>query len=202
MKWDIADFVQRCLTCQLVKTEHQRPFRLLQPLPIPNWKWDQVTMDFVTGLPTVRGRYDSIWVIVDRLTKSAHFIPVWTKYTTEKLAEVYIREIVRLHGVPESIVSDRDPKFTPRFWKSLQEHLGTKLLFSTAFHPQTDGQSERVIRILEDLLRVCILDFSNNWDKHLPLVEFTYNNSFQASIQMALYETLYGRKCQSPLHRD
>ena len=117
----------------------------MQPLPIPNWKWDQIAMDFVTGLPVVRRGYDSIWVIVDRLTKSAHFLPVRTQYNVEKLAEIYIKEIFRLHGIPQSIVSDRDPKFTSRFWKSLQEHLGTQLRFSTVAHPQTNGQYERII---------------------------------------------------------
>ena len=106
---------------------------------------------------------------------------------------------VRLHGVPISIVSDRDPRFTSRFWKKLQEALGTKLHFSTAFHPQTDGQSERIIQILEDMLRCCILEFSSSWERYLPLIEFAYNNSFQSSIKMAPYEALYGRKCRTPL---
>ena len=149
MKADVVRHIQKCLTCQLVKAEHQRPSGKLQPLPIPDGKWDQITMDFVTGLPVVRGGYDSIWVIVDRLTKSAHFLPVKTRYNVEQLAEIYVKEIVRLHGIPQSIVSDRDPKFTARLWRKLQEHLGTKLLFSTAAHPQTDGQSERVIKHLK-----------------------------------------------------
>ncbi|KZV40786.1 DNA/RNA polymerase superfamily protein [Dorcoceras hygrometricum] len=202
MKRDVAKFVAECLTCQLVKAEHQRPAGLLKPLPIPEWKWESITMDFVTGLPrTVQG-YNSIWVIIDRLTKSAHFLPVKMTYEVSRYAELYVKEIVRLHGVPISIVSDRDPKFTSAFWKSLHKAMGTKLTFSTAFHPQTDGQSERVIQILEDLLRACIVDFSAGWDVSLPLVEFAYNNSFQASIQMAPYEALYGRKCRTPLHWD
>ena len=201
MKKDVAEYVQKCLTCQLVKAEHQRPAGLLQPLPIPCWKWDQITMDFVTGLPKTRG-FDSIWVIVDRLTKSAHFLPVKTQYNVETLAELYKGEIIRLHGIPVSIVSDRDPKFTSRLWRQLQKCLGTKLNFSTASHPQTDGQSERTIGFLEDLLRSCALDFPGNWDKHLPLVEFAYNNSYQATIKMAPYEALYGRKCRSPINWD
>jgi hypothetical protein len=120
----------------------------------------------------------------------------------QKMAELYIREIVRFHGVPNSIVSDRDPRFTSKFWGRLQDAMGTRLNFSTAYHPQTDGQSERTIRILEDMLRLCVLDFKGNWINFLPLVEFAYNNSFQATIGMAPYEALYGRKCRSPLYWD
>ena len=157
-------------------------------------------MDFVSGLPkTVRG-HDSIWVIIDRLTKSAHFLPVRVTYTLDKLAEIYVREIVRLHGVPKSIISDRDSRFTSKFWKSLQSALGTRPNFSTAFHPQTDGQSERTIQTLEDMLRAYTLDFQGAWDKYLPLAEFSYNNSYHASIGIAPYEALYGRKCRSPIH--
>ena len=136
MKRDITDFVLRCLTCQQVKCEHQRPGGVSQRMPIPTWKWERITMDFVVGLPTTVGGYDSIWVVVDRLTKSAHFIPVRVKYTAEKLAELYISQIVRLHGVPVSIISDRGSLFTSHFWKALQHGLGTQLDMSTAFHPQ------------------------------------------------------------------
>ena len=122
-----------------------------------------------------------------------------TNYSLDKLAELYIKEIVRLHGIPISIISDRDPRFTSRFWGNLQEALGTRLNFSTAFHPQMDGQSERVIQILEDMLRSCVIDYEGNWDRHIPLVEVVYNNSFQSSIGMAPYEALYGRKCRTPL---
>ena len=135
---------------------------------------------------------------VDRLTKSAHFIPVKPTRTAASLAEIYVKEIVRLHGVPSSIVSDRDPIFTSQFWEALQTALGTRLSLSTAYHPQTDGQTERVNRILEDLLRACILDFGGSWENHLHLVEFSYNNSYQTSIGMAPYEALYGRPCKSP----
>ena len=159
-------------------------------------------MDFFSGLPRTRQGHDSIWVIVDRLTKSAHFIPVCTAHTMDKLAKLYIQNIVRLHGVPCSIVSDRDSRFTSRFWKSLQLALGTRFKFSTAYHPQTDGQSERTIQILEDMLRACALDFPGSWEGFLPLVEFAYNNSYQATIEMAPYEALYGRKCRSPVHWD
>ncbi|KAG8481801.1 hypothetical protein CXB51_026415 [Gossypium anomalum] len=191
MKRDISNFISKCLICQQVKTKHQVPSGLLQPIMIPERKWDRITMDFVSGLPLTQSKKDSIWVIIDRLTKSVHFIPVRKNFSLDKLAELYVSQIVRLHGVPISIVSDRDPRFTSRFWKKLQEALGTKLHFSTAFHPQTDGQSERIIQILEDMLRCCILECCGSWERYLPLVEFAYNNSFQSSIKMAPYEALY-----------
>ncbi|KAA3452451.1 Gag protease polyprotein [Gossypium australe] len=149
-------------------------------------------MDFVSGLPLTPKKKDAIWVVVDRLTKSAHFILVCTDYPVEKLADLYVFEIVRLHRVPLFIILDRDPRFTSQFWKKLQDALGTKLNFSTTFHPQTDGQSERVIQILEDMLRCCVLEFQGSWEKYLPLVESAYNNSYQSSLKMAPYEALYG----------
>lgn len=199
MKKDIAYFVERCLTCLQVKVEHQRPYGKLQSLDIPVWKWDDITMDFVTKLPRTPSGYDAIWVIVDRLTKSAHFLPIKETYSMEKLARLYIDEVVTRHGVPLSIVSDRDSRFTSTFWKSLQRELGTQLKMSTAYHPQTDGQSERTIQTLEDMLRACVIDFKGSWEVHLPLIEFSYNNSFHASIQAAPFEALYGRKCRTPL---
>ena len=123
-------------------------------------------------------------------------------YSVEKLVELYVKEIVRLHGTPVSIVSHRYPWFTSRFWPSLQRALGTRLHFSTAFHPQTDGQSEITIQALEDMLRACVLDFKGSWDRYLPLMEFAYNNSYQSSIEMAPYEALYGRKRRTPLCWD
>ena len=157
MKKEIAYFVSRCLTCQQVKAEHQKPAGKIQPFPIPVWKWDKITMDFVTGLPRTQRQHDAIWVIVDRLTKSAHCLLVSNDDSLDKLAQLYMEDIVRLHGVPLSIVSDRDPRFTSRFWSRLQDVMGTRLHFSTAFHPQTDGQSERTIQTLEDMLRACVI---------------------------------------------
>ncbi|GJZ25657.1 putative reverse transcriptase domain-containing protein [Tanacetum coccineum] len=182
-----------------VKAEHQRPSGLLQQPEIPVWKWERITMDFITKLPRTSSGYDSIWVIVDRLTKSAHFIPMNEKYKMEKLTRLYLKEIVCRHGVPVSIISDRDPRFASRFWRSLQKSLGTNLDMSTAYHPETDGQSERTIQTLEDMLRACVIDFGSGWDKHLPLAEFSYNNSYHASIKAAPFEALYGRKCRSPV---
>ena len=200
MKKDVAQFVYACLTCQKAKVEHQRPGWMIQPLEIPVWKWDSISMDFVTHLPRTFRGHDTIWVIVDRLTKSAHFLAMNLKMSMVKLAQLYIKEIVRLHGVPSRIVSDRDPRFTSRFWQTLQGALGSKLTMSSVYHPQTDGQSERTIQSLEDLLRMCILDHLGAWDEVLPLIEFTYNNSFHASIGMAPYEALYGRWCRTPLY--
>jgi IS30 family transposase len=157
LKRDVAEYVAVCDTCQKVKAEHQRPTGLLQPMKIPEWKWEEVGMDFVVGLPHTQKGYDSIWVIVDRLTKVAHFIPVKTKYTGEQLATLYMEKIVCFHGVPKKIVSDRGSQFTSHFWKAVHESLGTKLNFSTAYHPQTDGQTERTNQILEDMLRACAL---------------------------------------------
>ncbi|XP_062112467.1 uncharacterized protein LOC133823622 [Humulus lupulus] len=156
MKKDVAQYVARYLTCQMIKAEHQRPGGELQPLEIPEWKWEQIAMDFVIGLPRTSKGYDSIWVIIDRLTKSAHFLPVKVTYTGDQLAEAYVQEIVRLHRIPISIVLDRDSKFTSKFWQSLHKAMGTRLKFSTAFHPQIDGQTERTIPNLENMLRACV----------------------------------------------
>lgn len=199
MKRDIATWVAKCQICQVVKAEQQKPVGLLQPLEIPEWKWQKITLDFVVGMPRTQSGNDGVWVIVDRLTKSAHFLPIRMTMSLERLAELYIAEIVRLHGVPEDIVSDRDPRFTSRLWNVVQRRLGTTLSLSTAYHPQTDGQSERTIRSLEDLLRAGALEFGISWDKTVRLAEFTYNNSFHSSIGMAPFEALYGRKCKTPL---
>ena len=175
MKKDVAKFVSKCLIFQQVKVEHQRPAGLLQSLPIPRCKWERITMDFLVRLPRCQSGYDAIWVIVDRLTKSAYFLPMKNSDSIEKLAELYVKEIVRLHGTPVSIVSDKYPWFTSRFWPSLQRALGTRLHFSTTFHPQTNGQSKRTIQTLEDMLKACVLEFKESWDRHLPLMEFAYN---------------------------
>ncbi|GKC63648.1 putative reverse transcriptase domain-containing protein [Tanacetum coccineum] len=199
MKRDIAEYVSKCLTCSKIKAEHQKPSGLLHQPEIPEWKWEKITMDLVTKLPKSSSGYDAIWVIVDRLTKSAHFLPIREDYKTEKLARIYINEIVARHGVPVSIISDRDGRFASHLWQALQKALGTKLNMSTAYHPETDGQSERTIQTLEDMLRACVMDFGGSWDTHLPLVEFSYNNSYHKSIKCAPFEALYGRKCRSPV---
>ncbi|WVZ84957.1 hypothetical protein U9M48_031923 [Paspalum notatum var. saurae] len=176
-----------------------RPAGLLQPLKIPEWKWEEISMDFIVGLPRTQKGYNSIWVVVDRLTKVAHFIPVNTTYSGARLAELYISRIVCLHGVPKRIISDRGSQFTSRFWEQLHDSLDSKLRFSTAYHPQTDGQTERTNQILEDMLRACAIQYGTSWDKSLPYAEFSYNNSYQASLKKSPFEALYGRRCRTPL---
>ncbi|GJR75902.1 putative reverse transcriptase domain-containing protein [Tanacetum coccineum] len=174
MKAYIATYVSKCLTCARVKAEHQRPSGLLVQLEIPKWKWDNITMDFITSFRAKRRQgFDTIWVIVDRLTKFAHFLPIRENDSLDKLARLYLNKIVKA--------------------------LGTDISMSTAYHPKTDSQSERTIQTLEDMLRACVIDFGKGWVKHLPLAEFSYNNSYHASIKAAPYEALYGRKCRSPV---
>jgi len=150
MKKDVTEYVSRCIVCQQVKAEHQRPSGLMQKMDIPVWKWEEITMDFVVGLPKTQRGHDAIWVVVDRLTKSAHFIPIKISQPVEQLAKLYVDNVVRLHGIPLSIISDRDARFTSKVWKGLQDALGTQIKLSTAFHPQTDGQSERTIQTSKD----------------------------------------------------
>ncbi|GJR49774.1 putative reverse transcriptase domain-containing protein [Tanacetum coccineum] len=183
MKKDIAEYVSKCFTCLKVKAEHQRPSGLLQQHEIPVWKWEGIVMDFVTKLPRTSSRHDIIWVIMNQLTNSAHFLPMREDYKMERLARLYLNEIVARHGMPISIISDCD----------------SRLDMSTSYHPQTDGQSERTIQTLEDMLRACVLDVGGSWDVHLPLVEFSYNNSYHSSVRCAPFEALYGRKCRSPI---
>ena len=169
MKREITKYVSECDVCQRVKANHLKVAGTLQPLPIPSWKWEDISMDFIVGLPNTSQKHDSIWVIVDRLTKTAHFIPVNTTYPTKKYAEIYLDQIVRLHGIPKTIISDRGPQFIARFWEQLQESLGTKLIRSSVYHPQTDGQTKRINQIQEDMLRACAIQYGKNWDKCLAL---------------------------------
>jgi hypothetical protein len=199
MKVDIAKYVSECVTCSRIKASHLKTAGTLQPLPIPSWKWDDISMDFIVGLPLSSINHDSIWVVVDRLTKTAHFIAVNNTYSAKDYAEIYLDRVVRLHRIPKTIISDRGPQFISRFWEQLHESLGTKLIRSSAYHPQTDGQTERVDQIVEDMLRACIIHFDKSWDKFLALAEFSYNNSYQASLKMVPFEALYGRRCRTPL---
>jgi transposase InsO family protein len=156
-------------------------------------------MNFIVGLPRTQSRYDSIWVIMNQLTKVAHFIPVKTTYSGPQLAELYISRIVYLHGVPKKIVSDRGTQFTSKFWERLHETLDTQLRFSSTYHPQTDGQTKRVNQNLEAMLRACALQYGRSWDKSLSYVEFSNNNNYQESLKMAPFEMLYGRRCRTQL---
>jgi transposase InsO family protein len=165
---------------------------------VPEWKWKEIAMDFIVGLLRTQPGYDSIWVIVDRLTKVTHFIPVKTTYSGPPLVELYMSRRVCLHGVQKKILSDRGTQFTLRFWERLHETLDIQLHFSSAYHPQTDGKTERANQILEDMLRACALQYGRSWDKSLPYAEFSYNNSYQESLMMAPFEMLYGRRCRTP----
>jgi hypothetical protein len=195
MKIEIARYVARCDTYRRVKAVHMKTAGPLQSLTIPTWKWKDISMDFIVGLPKTAKGFHSIWVIIDWLTKIAHFLLVKTKYLVVTYAELYIARILSLHGVPKMIVSDWGPQFVSKFWEELHKSLGTKLLHNSAYHSQTSGQTERVNQILEDMLRACVLEFPQKWDDCLPLAEFSYNNSYQESIKMAPFEALYGRRC-------
>ncbi|GKE47802.1 reverse transcriptase domain-containing protein [Tanacetum coccineum] len=156
-------------------------------------------MDFITKLPRLSQGFDAIWVIVDRLTKSGHFLPIRENDPLDKLTRLYLNRIVARHGIPALIICDHERRFTSNLWKSFQKALGTYISMTTAYHPETDGQSKRTIQTLEDMLRACVIDFGKGWVKHLPLAEFSYNNNYYASIKTSPYEALYGRKCRSPV---
>jgi hypothetical protein len=168
MKREAARYISKCDTCQKVKTDYMKPGGLLQPLSILEWKWDDISTDFIVGLPLMARKFDSIWVIMDRLSKSAHFIPVHTRYDVQRYAEIYIARMLCLHGVPKMIISDRGSQFVARFWEQLPTSLGTRLIHSSAYHPQTDGQTKRVNQILEDMLRACVLEHQGSWGQNLP----------------------------------
>ena len=180
MKKDVSDYIARCMECQKVKAKHRHPMGLLQPLPIPEKKWEVITMDFITVLPRMTKKHDSIMVVVDKLTKVAHFVPVNTMYTTINIAEIFMKEIAKLHGIPRTIVLDRDTKFTSNFWRVLFKGFGININFSTTYYPQTDGKMERVNQIIEDILRMYVMDKPSKWDDYLHLVEFAYSNGYKA----------------------
>jgi hypothetical protein len=177
MKRETAHYASECDICWKVKDDYMKQGGLLHPWSIPNRRWNDISMDFIVGLSLTARKFDSIWVIVDQLTKSAHFIPVDTNYRVEKYAEIYIAHVLYLHGVPKTIILDRGSQFVARFWEQLHAYLGTHLIHSSAYHPQMDGQIERVNQILEDMLRACVMEHPGSWDKNLPWAEFFYNNS-------------------------
>jgi hypothetical protein len=166
---------------------------------VPEWKWEEIAIDFIVDLPRTQSGYDSIWVVVYRLTKVAHFIPIKTTYSGLQLAELYMSRIVCLHGVLKKIVSDRGIQFTSKFWERLHETLDTQLRFSSAYHPHIDGQTKRVNQILEDMLRGCASQYERSCDKSSSYAEFSYNNSYQESLKIAPFEMLYGHRCRIPL---
>jgi Lon protease-like protein len=199
MQEEIKRYVTSCDSCQRNKPSHQAPAGLLQPLPIPERPWLQFTFDLITHLPTSKAGYDAIVVFVDKLSKQCHAAAIRTEISAPELAQVCLREVIRHHGVPQSIVSDRDPRFVAHFWRCLWELMDTKLLMSTAYHPQTDGQTERMNRTLEDMLRAYVNAHQDNWDEILVFAEIAYNQSVQASTGFSPYYLSAGRDFPSVL---
>ena len=198
----ISGYISKCMKCQQVKVEHQHPTGLLQPLEVPEWKWEVISMDFITAFPMNMRQHDSIMVVVDTLKKETHFIPVKSSYKDDAIAKIFMKEIFRLYGLPKELTFDKDTKFTSNFWKVLFAYLGTKLNFSTAYHPKTNGKIERVNQVLEYMLRMYVMDKPSKWEDYLHLVYFAYNNGKQASQGMFPYEDLYGRRCRTPMTWD
>jgi len=193
LKAQVTDFVHQCDICQHAKHSNARPAGLLQPLPPPTGPWRDITMDFVEGLPLSEG-CNVIMVVVDRFTKFAHFVPLRHPFTAPAVARLFVDSVVKLHGMHRTIISDRDRIFTSSFWKKLFQQLGTKLKFTTAYHPQTDGQSERVNQCLEMFLRCTVQDAPRQWRRFLPLAEFWYNSCFHTSIGCSPFQALYGHE--------
>ncbi|GJP30143.1 hypothetical protein CLOM_g22614 [Closterium sp. NIES-68] len=188
---DVRKYVSSCNACQIMKSSHQRAAALLQPLDPPERPWQHVTMDYVTGLPAGPSGNDAILVVVDRLTKMEHFIACQHKITAEQTAQLFIANVIRLHRLPTAIISDRDPKFTSNFWRHLWDQFGTKLQLSSAYHPQIDGQTERVNQTMEQLIRTTCTD-PQTWEKSLPLLEFAYYNAPSATTHQSPSFVNYG----------
>ncbi|XP_065871954.1 uncharacterized protein [Euphorbia lathyris] len=198
MKRDVERICASCINCKKAKSRVM-PHGLYTPLPVPNEPWTAISMDFVMALPRSKRGNDSIFVVVDRFSKMAHFIPCHKTDDAINIANLFFREVVRLHGMPKSIVSDRDPKFLSYFWKTLWNKLGTKLLFSTSCHPQTDGQTEVVNRTLGQLLRAVIQKNLKSWEECLPFIEFAYNRAIHSSTNFSPFEIVYGFNPLTPL---
>ena len=196
---DVHSYVTSCSRCQMNKSSHERPHGLLRPLPVPEDRWQVATLDLITALPRTRHDHDAIVVVVDKLSKLTHIWPTVTTVSAPQLAQQFFTNVVRLHGLPQSLVSDRDPRFTSLFWQELWRLCGTTLRMSTSFHPQTDGQTERQNRTLEDMLRAYVSQRQDGWDDYLPAAEFAINNSSQASSGETPFYLTYGRHPRSPL---
>jgi hypothetical protein len=156
-------------------------------------------MDFITKFPRTRKKHDAIVVVVDKLTKAAHFIPINVTHKETNFVDIYMREVARLDGIPKTIVSNVDPKFTSKLWKVLFKGFRTNMNFSTTYHPETDGKIERVNQVIEDIIRMYVMDKPSKWENYIHLVEFSYNNGYQSSLNMGPFEALYGRKCITPI---
>jgi hypothetical protein len=197
MKKEIVENIAKCPECQKVKAEHRHPDGLLQPFPISEWKWEVVTMDFITKFPRTSKHHDAIMVVVKKLTKATHFIPMKVTHKATDVADIYMREIACLHGIPKTIVFDRDPNFTSKFWKGLFKGFGKNLNFNTTYHLETNGKTKRVNEVIEDMIMMYVIDKPSKWEYYLQLVEFSYNNGYHASLKMSPFEALYGRKCNT-----
>ncbi|KAL5733117.1 hypothetical protein ACOSQ2_032809 [Xanthoceras sorbifolium] len=198
MRKDVHKVVDCCRICQINKGTKQQA-GLYTPLPVPDKPWQHISMDFILGLPKTPRQHDSIMVVVDRFLKMSHFIPCHRTYDASKITALFLHEVIRLHGVPASVVSDRDVKFVSYFWKTLWTKMGTKLMFSSAFHPQTDGQTEATNRSLGNLLCCLVTDHVTTWDLVLPQAEFAFNNSVNISIGNTPFEVAYGFRPHTPL---
>ena len=199
MKHDIAQFVSHCIVCQQVKRHHGKYFGLLMPLPIPNGPWEQISMDFITGLPLTSSQNDMIWTIVDRFSKQAYFIPCKKTLSAPQAAKLFIKTIFPYHGFPKIMLFDRDGRFCNHFWVALFKNLGTKMDFTSAFHPESNGQTEATNSTIMDLLRSYTIDRPANWDQHLPLLQFAYNNTPHSATSRAPFEIVYGKKLPVPM---
>ena len=198
MEKNVQDIIKRCSTCQIAKS-HSLPQGLYTPLPIPTMPWVDVSMDFILGLPKTQQNKDSIFVVVDRFSKMAHFIPCNKTNDATHIAELYFKEVMRLHGIPRSIISDRDTKFLSHFWVTLWKKLGTKLKYNTTCHPQTDGKTEVTNRTLGTLLRVLIRNQAKAWDLLLPHAEFAYNKTPSKATGLSPFKVVYGIEPLNPL---
>ena len=196
---DVTRFVQTCQICQATKTSNQKPSGLLQPLPVPEVRWEHVSMDLITQLPQSTGGHDCIFVVVDRLSKMIHLMPCKTAISAAELSKLFVDNVFKLHGMPKTIVSDRDPRFTSHFWSAFHKAMGTRLAMSTAFHPQTDGQTERANRSIEQMLRAIVSGPQTDWDEQLAMVEFAYNNSVQASTCQTPFFLNAGQHPNTPI---
>ncbi|GJP47995.1 hypothetical protein CLOM_g7237, partial [Closterium sp. NIES-68] len=195
---DVQKFVTSCDTCQRMKSSKQKKAGLLQPLPVPEQPWQVVSLDFITGLPPTISGHDAILVVIDKFSKMGHFIPTHTKARTEETTQHFVCYIISQHGIPTTLISDRDPKFTSKFWKELMSLLGTKLAMSSAYHPQTGGQTDCLNQIVEQLLRAACKDEISKWDLHLPVLEFAYNNATYATTGQTPFVLCYGRHPLTP----
>ncbi|CAI7808039.1 unnamed protein product [Closterium sp. NIES-53] len=198
MAADVQQFVTSCDTCQRMNSSKQKKKGLLQPLPVPEQPWQVVSLDFITGLPSTSRGHDSILVVIDKFSKMGHFIPTNATATAEATARLFFDRIITIHGIPATLISDRDPKFTSKFWKELMGLLGTKLAMSSAYHPQTDGQTERLNQVVEQLLRTACKDNVSHWDTQLPTLEFAYNNASHAATGKTPFFLCYGREPLTP----